>query len=96
MSIKVFIFADASCLVIFFPRKLKRTSGGLVVDWLEAVVTVEETVEVTGVDVCGDVTGAVDVGIVTVHVVVTVIVDVTVVVDVLTFFAGDNISCMVG
>ena len=63
--------------------------------WLEDVTAVEETVEVTGADVCGDVTGA-DVGVVTVHVVVTVVVDVTVVVEVLTFFAGDNISCIVG
>ena len=93
---KVLIFAEASCFVIFFPKKLKRTSGGFVLDWLEDVTTVEETVEITGADVCGDVTGADDVGVVTVHVVVTVVVDVTVVVEVLTFFAGDNISCIVG
>ena len=65
-------------------------------DWLEDVTAVEETVEVTGADVCGDVIGSDDVGVVTVHVVVTVVVDVTVVVEVLTFFAGDNISCIVG
>ena len=76
---KVLIFAEASCFVIFFPRKLKRTSGGFVLVWLEDVTAVEETVEVTGADVCGDVTGA-DVGVVTVHVVETVVVDVTVVV----------------